>query len=310
MSRDEATFLLSEGSTGLRVVRLGEDLPSDLKQSILGAASFSYYASRVVFCEGEAQSLDAALLNGWFDGRDTVVSPVGSCESVRACTEAFASSSLVDNLVALGVIDRDYRPDSFFEDLSGLLVALPVHEIEGVVCIPGVADALANHLGRPTIAVLDSARRLISEDMILRVALARWRVALLARLENRVTSRPTLGMNEQALHKHCAAALTDGDLGVESTLLFRDELLRVRADAASADIMRLLKVFPSKQLAAAVAGPLGLPVKRLFELMNQALLARQDQPLFALGTQLEVALGVLGLPPRRVASRLAPQVAI
>jgi len=298
MSRQDATFLLANGVGGLDVVSLQEDLPTELKKSILGAASFSYYASRVAFCEGEAHSLDTKLLTAWFKGRDTVLSAVGSCDAVRACVDALASTRLIDNLDAVGVMDRDYRPDKYYAGLGDAHVILPVHEIEGLICLPSVYESLAEHLGRDAPSVLDLVSPLLDEALMLRVTHDRWKAAMLGGLEDKVTAKPPKPFTEDILRDHVAQSLAHQDLAAEASSAFETVLADVRADAASGDIGRILKTFPSKQLAGAVASQLGQSVGQCFELMSRALLASDDGPLAPLGERLEVALSRLGLPSR------------
>ncbi len=52
---------------------MGEAVPDDVAGALLGSASLSFYASRVVFCEGTDSSYDAKLYGAWFSGPDTVV---------------------------------------------------------------------------------------------------------------------------------------------------------------------------------------------------------------------------------------------
>lgn len=70
-AQSDAVFLIAGATSGLQVLPIELSLPDELKRDILGAASFSYYASRVAFCEGTFESYDYQLFNAWFSGRDT-----------------------------------------------------------------------------------------------------------------------------------------------------------------------------------------------------------------------------------------------
>ena len=85
LSRRNPHFILSNPTAGLRVLDLGDDLPNDVAEVLLGSASLSFYASRLIFCEGEETSIDAKLYNVWFSTQDTVVRSVGSCQMVLRC---------------------------------------------------------------------------------------------------------------------------------------------------------------------------------------------------------------------------------
>ena len=125
------------------------DIPRDVLEKILGAASYSVFAKRLVFCEGEAGGIDERIYSAWFSNDDTEVFPVGGCDDVFDCVEVFRSSRANINVEAIGVIDRDYWPDELVgrRQAAGVYV-LPVHEIESVLCVPGVFHAVAEHLGR------------------------------------------------------------------------------------------------------------------------------------------------------------------
>ena len=82
LSRHNAQFVLASPTAGLRRIGVESSLPTDVTEALLGSASLSFYASRVVFCEGEATSLDSQVYSSWFRGPDTVVRPVGDCQRV------------------------------------------------------------------------------------------------------------------------------------------------------------------------------------------------------------------------------------
>jgi hypothetical protein len=117
-------------------------------EALLGSASLSFYASRVVFCEGEATSLDSKLYTAWFNTSDTVVRPVGDCQRVIRCVDALANSGIASALAAVGIIDGDYHPDAFRASLPAGTTALAVHEVESLLCLPGVVLAVCDHMSR------------------------------------------------------------------------------------------------------------------------------------------------------------------
>lgn len=303
LSREPAQFLLADPRSGLVPVAMESGLPAEVRREILGAASFSYFASRVVFCEGEDHSLDKQFLSAWFRSRDTVVLPAGSCAAVRDCVSSLAGSKLIDNLDAIGVIDRDFHPDSYFARLDPSVFCLPVHEIEGILCLPGVIDRLALHLSR---ALSKSANQLvldaITEEMLSRVAFERARQQVLNAVEDRILSKPG-GYAENDLRNHLGAI--EGTLGADATLVavYESELAHAREVRLGGDPAAVVRLFPSKPVAATVATVLGLSVRRLFDLVCGALAAGPNDPLAALGADLEVQLAVLKLPARQVAER-------
>ena len=138
LSRRDAKIILVRPNQPPELMNSETGLPSDDIASILGAASFSVYASRLVFCEGrEEKSLDQELLRAWFNDRETALIPVGGCDSVKRCTAAFQTRSVVSGFVASGIIDRDHWPDEVLSNLESVHV-LPVHEIESLYVLKPV----------------------------------------------------------------------------------------------------------------------------------------------------------------------------
>lgn len=148
LSRRDAQYVLVSPTAGLRTIELGDDLPSDVAEALLGSASLSFYASRVVFCEGEESSLDGQLYNAWFSGADTVVRPVSNCGMVLRCVDALKNSGVAQSLKVVGIIDGDYHSASFLATLPSEIHALTVHEVESLLCLPGVVQAVCDHTSK------------------------------------------------------------------------------------------------------------------------------------------------------------------
>lgn len=96
LSRLGARFVIASPQHGLRPLDLGGELPGDVAEILLGSASLSFYAKRVVFCEGVEKSIDNDLYNAWFSGQDTVVRSVGSSEMVLRCVDALSRSGIAN----------------------------------------------------------------------------------------------------------------------------------------------------------------------------------------------------------------------
>jgi hypothetical protein len=88
LSRRSATFVMATPPEQLNVVQIGGELPSDVAEVLLGAASFSFYAKRVVLCEGDEKSVDRG---SWIitPGLDKTL-PVG-IGVISLCYALFAS---------------------------------------------------------------------------------------------------------------------------------------------------------------------------------------------------------------------------
>ena len=66
LSRNNARFVMVMPDQAPQLVDISNPLPRELVEVILAAASFSIYAKRIVFCEGdEEKSLDWKLYSAW-----------------------------------------------------------------------------------------------------------------------------------------------------------------------------------------------------------------------------------------------------
>nr|WP_272886900.1 AAA family ATPase [Phenylobacterium aquaticum] len=148
LSRANARIGIVRSPTEVELVPENAPIPPALYESILGAASLSVVAKRIIFCEGKYdRSPDIHVYGAWFQSPGSVVVPVGSCTEVRQAVSVFKANPLIANAVPLGVVERDYWPESYLTKLSadGLHV-LPAHEIEGLLCLRAVAEAVAAHV--------------------------------------------------------------------------------------------------------------------------------------------------------------------
>jgi AAA domain, putative AbiEii toxin, Type IV TA system len=304
LSRESAQYLLADPVAGLSVIEIDAGIPADIRRDILGAASFSYYASRAVFCEGEDHSADKRLLAAWFSGRDTVVTAVGSGDVVKQCVQAFNATNLVQNLEAVGIVDRDFKSEAELKSLAEVATVLPVHEIEGLLCLPEIGNRLARHLAKSLDGGVEKViTEAVKEEDVSRVAYERTKLRLLNSLQDAVTSRPaSFGEADLEVHFESIKATLAG--ATDPRAIFEEERTEAEKVRASGDIGRILAVFPSKRIAAALGGALGMQVRDLVGLVSAALSStKPEDELHDLGRDLEAALLLAGLPARAVAER-------
>ena len=303
LSREPADFLLADPTDGLVHIEVDHGLPPELRREILGAASFSYYASRVVFCEGADQSFDKTFLSAWCHERDTVVVAAGSRDAVRQCVQSFNTSALVANLEAVGVVDRDFMSDEAVQKLGSGVTVLPVHEIEALICLPQVVSRLAEHLAvqltkKPEQLIKDS----VSNEAVLRVAHERTKLRFLNGVEDSVCAKPQQW--DEASLRSCLAAVGISAQAADVESIFDEELALARKARESGDATAILAIFPSKEIAAVIASQLHTKVPALFELVSHSLsVAGTDDSLSQLGNDLEKIFGKIGLPQRTVGER-------
>jgi len=60
---------------------------------------------------------------------------------------------LIDGVTTIGLIDRDYWPEVFLHSTPSTITVLPVHEIEALLCLKSVFQAVATHLGRTDVDI-------------------------------------------------------------------------------------------------------------------------------------------------------------
>lgn len=301
LSRRAAQFVLASPTAGLRKIELEPTLPSDVTEALLGSASLSFYASRVVFCEGDMTSLDNKLYGAWFRGPDTVVRPVENCERVIRCVDALASSGVASALEVVGIIDGDYYPDAFKAALSASVTVLKVHEVESLMCIPGVVRSICDHVSRPfdEMAYRDAIASTVSDLQRHQLIIERWKRRIEPQLEGLVAGvgKRNKPVNEligdlPEIFDHLKWDFSPEDL-------LREEKDRVEAVVPGGSISDLLVIIPGKQLLPVAARTAGMQIDTYVNLILDSLISRAATPS-TLTVQLERALS--GYLPARYAA--------
>ncbi len=303
LSRGDARYVIANPVGGLKAVDVDAELPKDVAEAILGAASLSFYASRVVFTEGEPGGLDDSLYGAWFNGQDTVVRPVGSCQSVLRCCEALNKSGISQGLEVLGLIDGDFHPDAFHDSQPDYVHSLKVHEVESLFCLPEVVKALAGHLGKTdwdedayraklAASVTDSQRHAIIID--------RWKSRIEPNLLGVVAGAGKSRESLDALAKRMPELFDYTKWSFSPQVILEEEKKSVEAILPSGSSVEILRVAPGKPLIAVAASTLGMKVRDLADLTVKALAAsgKGDDKLSPLGTEIANALNTW-LPARR-----------
>lgn len=193
---------------------------------------------------------------------------------MREAVKALNDNRLIESLEAVGLIDRDFRPDAVLASMGAGVIVLPVHEIEGLVWLPGVVERLGRHLGKviPAADVTALIRSSVTDPMLHRCALERMRFRLLNLAQDVVLSKPA-AWDAESLRAHASKLGSDlGDLQNPEVILDQ-ELAMVSSVRDSGTVEEMVRMFPSKLLAAAVGVQLGMKTEKLFELMSSALLA-------------------------------------
>jgi hypothetical protein len=299
MSRRGARFVLSSPTDGLRAIDVDSNLPDDVAGELLGSASLSFYASRVVFCEGDAGSYDNELYNAWFSGQDTVVKSVGNSQRVMRCVDALNSSGIATSLQAIGIVDGDYHPDALKAALPKGVWVLKVHEVESLLSLPGVVAAVCAHTSQEfdEAAYLAAIKATTNEKQRHGIIIERWK----ARIEPNLTGLVSKVGKQQSPVDDLVAQLPDifdhSKWSFSPADMLKEEKLRVEESMSTGSLAELLNIMPGKQVLPVAARTAGFSnVGSYVKLAVDAL--RGDKPdLKSLGSKLEEAFANQ-LPPR------------
>ncbi|MCT8327920.1 AAA family ATPase [Albidovulum sediminis] len=107
------------------ILEPGVDVPDDVRRAILGARR------RILFVEGETQSLDFPLISALYPSLSIV--PRGSCTEVDRSVVGLAGTAALHWLSPIGLVDRDDRTEKEVAELEAKQVfALEVSAIESI----------------------------------------------------------------------------------------------------------------------------------------------------------------------------------
>ena len=206
----------------------------------------------ILFVEGERGSLDAMLYRHHYP--DFTILPIGSCAAVIHSVASYKGSAALHWLKAKGIVDADHRSPEEVASLLKLDVhALPVAEVENLLLLPDVFEALSEALA------VDANKRLaLLKKKVLEVAKAqvdavtaryvsRWLDARLKRIANGATDLAALQANYQSEIASIDLAAT-----------FKEFKTTFDNTVASTDLAAVLKLFDNKTLLSIAAGVLGL----------------------------------------------------
>ena len=273
LSRQNPRFVLASPTSGLRVLDFDDDLPNDVAEALLGAASLSFYASRVVFCEGDETSIDAKLYNAWFSTRDTVVRSVGSCQMVLRCVEALQTSKIASSLAAEGIIDRDFHPERFLEALPNGIYALKVHEVESLLCLPDIVAAVAKYIGKSFSheQYLELLGANVTDSESHKVIIERWKHRLEPNLIGLISTISTRPKSLDVIVKDIPAIFDHTGWPFSPEKMLAEEKQRVESASPLSSVDEFLALLPGKKFIAAAARMLNMTDKGYIDLVINAL---------------------------------------
>jgi hypothetical protein len=196
--------------------------------------------------------------------------------------DVFNSVDEIKGVKAIGIIDRDYWPDSFFNALPPEITVLEVHEIESLFCLPKVFEAVGIHLHvkQEEIAARYESFLTKAKDSFGGVLFNK---QVLERVRRRV-SCGTMRLLNGVQPDEELAAVRAAIIGVvdpknwdfDPLLIFDEEeaALRANLNGSAEDLLRL---FPGKTYLGHAANELGVKEDRLIQLVCSAL-SRPEEP--------------------------------
>lgn len=290
-SRKAVRYLLANPKNGLTPIELSAEA-GDVAAVLLGTASLSFYANRVIFCEGDSEGLDSRLYNAWFSGKEDVVQAVGSCDMVFRSVSALASTNLVANLTVQGVIDRDFRSDDELSALPSGVVALGVHEVETLFALPDVVEAVAAHLKIKFDRAAYEARIIATYQDSDRhtVSLERWKTVVAGKLGSIVSGVSAKNTDLTTIIAAVPSTFDQKNWDFSPQGLLQDEKDRVEGIfQGTPSIEEILRIMPGKQLRSLPASALGFLQKTYDNLVIKAV-GSDDEDVKKLRNALRKAL--------------------
>lgn len=261
-------FALSRRAPEILVVGEGQSvekavvdsLPPALIDAVLGAATLTINARRIIFFEGvSGRGVAHKIMKAWIRGQGSATLGLGNRNSVIEAARAFAEVGIIRNAQVIGLVDRDHGPDDWLDSLEAPARVLDLHEIESVLVLPDVLRAVAEHVGfqrgDPWMAFLRRARAELERGLAKAVAeRVRARIDLLLR---GVFSKDQIkGSVQDTLESHMES-FARSDWSLRLPKMFAKEEQRVRA-ALSKDDHSILVVYSGKQALNDAALELGM----------------------------------------------------
>ncbi len=273
LSRHGARFAIARPENRADLLPETSAIPGEVITEVLGAASFSIAASRLIFCEGKPGSLDLPILRAWHNCAKTAVVPAGGCNAVRECVAVFRAGQVTGGLTAFGYVDRDAWPDSH---LTSDPDVHPHHfsEIEGIFCSEPIFLALAkkNGVADPQAAFLafmkDARARfvgpMLNKEILLR---AKLRVEIEQRsLLNPIKPNPNLAI----VKSDFISAEPVGGWPTYMQTVFDEEEARLLA-SHKGPTEQFVRDFPAKSYYKTAAQQMGYVPEKMLETLISAL---------------------------------------
>lgn len=272
------------------------DLPASIATEVLGAATLPFYAKRVFFYEGEpGAGFASKFFSAWFSTKDTFAIPCGNRDSVCATVTGLKKIGIAGADV-IGLIDRDFYPDSMLNSNPDGVQVLGLHELESVLCDQQIVFHLAQHLGKDQREVwktfTNQVKHVFQGKRKSQIIASRVRARVGDLLDGAFVGEQIASDIAITSQNH-SDALTSLELPNQVGTFFIEESERVER-ALAGDGAEMLIVLPGKHLLSILSKELGFSnPSQLTELVTQALnpkAAQENDALSSLGKKLETVL--------------------
>lgn len=297
-SRLASGYLIVKPGRDLQITPVEQGVPQDIAKEILAAASFSIYANTVVFCEGTESSVDQKIFRAYYNDRSIAVVPVGSCRDVIKCTDAFSNSTIVQGMRAIGIVDRDYWPDTFLNSLSDSVHVLPAHEIESLLCHKTIFLAVSKHLGKTEEEsekfydefLNEAAGRFIG-TLKNKQVLERFKIRCMDQFQ-RALNALKVQESDAATHQNNEEELDPSKWATHPMEIMNTERNIIDVALSNPD-EHLVRVLPGKVYWPLLSNKLGLSKDTYIKLIVDALVANDTSPLSSIRNDLRAAMNKL-----------------
>ena len=209
----------------------------------------------VLFVEGTKDSYDARLYSLIYP--DCFIVPCGSCEQVIQNTKAYRATSVLSQVEAYGLIDRDFRSE---EELEGLkekgVSALGVAEVENLFLVEPVVRFAADRLMANGQEVFDSVRDYVINQRFKNQLDKQVNSATIAALKGKLS-----GLDIAASKSDLKKSYEDALGNVSFEIIYAEQRTRYDEAFQNNDYPEVLKVFNEKGLANSIGHFMGVDNK-------------------------------------------------
>lgn len=234
LSRRDAQFLVAKADGKHVLMPIGQTVPKEVIEEIIGALTLSVTAKVLVFCESTHDGPDFQLYRSWFNDPGQGVMPCGTSQQVVQSVRVTREGALFQGGYVYGIVDGDEWDASATEKFQemGILV-MPVNEVESLFCVEGVFRAVAKYLGLNANEIdkkFDDLRERVEHNttqvVVTRYALQRLKRALrgkLSALLDAVTPNP----DRQAVLEAIESAVQNTNWEFRPLDMFEKEVIAV-----------------------------------------------------------------------------------